>query len=194
MFQLNCHVYTYCPITFEGTNILIKAKDTKGISSLYIFSHTLLSSFSFYSFFLLTVYLFILFRENGKLENLSAHHQSGGVLQKIYFLLLWCSPPPPSGYLNLEILVLQERSVSTIVYLVSLQDLTNCPFRVVDEINQGLLLFEVNSFLIDLTWHSRDLCWILIRDGPNKWKEDVSATSESSKQAKYTTVSTEYYH
>ncbi|KAK2440243.1 structural maintenance of chromosomes protein [Trifolium repens] len=49
------------------------------------------------------------FRENGELEVLSAHHQSGG-----------------------------ERSVSTIVYLVSLQDLTNCPFRVVDEINQGM--------------------------------------------------------
>ncbi|WVZ24282.1 hypothetical protein V8G54_002826 [Vigna mungo] len=49
------------------------------------------------------------FRENGQLKVLSAHHQSGG-----------------------------ERSVSTIVYLVSLQDLTNCPFRVVDEINQGM--------------------------------------------------------
>ncbi|KAL2330753.1 hypothetical protein Fmac_018334 [Flemingia macrophylla] len=49
------------------------------------------------------------FRENGQLQNLSAHHQSGG-----------------------------ERSVSTIVFLVSLQDLTNCPFRVVDEINQGM--------------------------------------------------------
>ncbi|XP_057458150.1 structural maintenance of chromosomes protein 5-like [Lotus japonicus] len=49
------------------------------------------------------------FRENSQLQILSAHHQSGG-----------------------------ERSVSTIVYLVSLQDLTNCPFRVVDEINQGM--------------------------------------------------------
>ncbi|KAM0865515.1 hypothetical protein ACQ4PT_043219 [Festuca glaucescens] len=48
------------------------------------------------------------FRQNGQLQVLSAHHQSGG-----------------------------ERSVSTILYLVSLQDLTNCPFRVVDEINQG---------------------------------------------------------
>ncbi|RHN55174.1 putative structural maintenance of chromosomes protein [Medicago truncatula] len=48
-------------------------------------------------------------QENGQLKVLSAHHQSGG-----------------------------ERSVSTIVYLVSLQDLTNCPFRVVDEINQGM--------------------------------------------------------
>ncbi|KAM0865517.1 hypothetical protein ACQ4PT_043219 [Festuca glaucescens] len=49
------------------------------------------------------------FRQNGQLQVLSAHHQSGG-----------------------------ERSVSTILYLVSLQDLTNCPFRVVDEINQGM--------------------------------------------------------
>ncbi|KAH9710042.1 Structural maintenance of chromosomes protein 5 [Citrus sinensis] len=48
-------------------------------------------------------------RQSGQLEVLSAHHQSGG-----------------------------ERSVSTILYLVSLQDLTNCPFRVVDEINQGM--------------------------------------------------------
>ncbi|ONK78428.1 uncharacterized protein A4U43_C02F18660 [Asparagus officinalis] len=45
----------------------------------------------------------------GQLQVLSSHHQSGG-----------------------------ELSVSTILYLVSLQDLTNCPFRVVDEINQGM--------------------------------------------------------
>ncbi|KAK4253755.1 hypothetical protein QN277_010391 [Acacia crassicarpa] len=49
------------------------------------------------------------FRPTGQLQVLSAHHQSGG-----------------------------ERSVSTILYLVSLQDLANCPFRVVDEINQGM--------------------------------------------------------
>ncbi|KAM7268547.1 hypothetical protein ACFE04_010713 [Oxalis oulophora] len=49
------------------------------------------------------------FRQAGQLQVLSAHHQSGG-----------------------------ERSVSTILYLVSLQDLTFCPFRVVDEINQGM--------------------------------------------------------
>ncbi|XP_044489000.1 structural maintenance of chromosomes protein 5 isoform X3 [Mangifera indica] len=55
------------------------------------------------------------FRQTGQLEVLSAHHQSGG-----FFFLL------------------KERSVSTILYLVSLQDLTNCPFRVVDEINQGM--------------------------------------------------------
>ncbi|KAL2461210.1 Structural maintenance of chromosomes protein 5 [Abeliophyllum distichum] len=49
------------------------------------------------------------FRQTAQLQVLSAHHQSGG-----------------------------ERSVSTILYLISLQDLTNCPFRVVDEINQGM--------------------------------------------------------
>ncbi|KAJ4970229.1 hypothetical protein NE237_003328 [Protea cynaroides] len=49
------------------------------------------------------------FRQTGQLQVLSAHHQSGG-----------------------------ERSVSTILFLVSLQDLTHCPFRVVDEINQGM--------------------------------------------------------
>lgn len=32
----------------------------------------------------------------------------------------------------------QERSVATMLYLISLQDLTPCPFRLVDEINQGM--------------------------------------------------------
>ena len=31
-----------------------------------------------------------------------------------------------------------ERSVSTMLYLISLQELTKAPFRVVDEINQGM--------------------------------------------------------
>ncbi|KFK28971.1 hypothetical protein AALP_AA7G072000 [Arabis alpina] len=55
------------------------------------------------------IHIKVKFRESAQLEVLSCHHQSGG-----------------------------ERSVSTILYLVSLQDLTNCPFRVVDEINQGM--------------------------------------------------------
>lgn len=54
------------------------------------------------------IHIKVKFRESAELQVLSSHHQSGG-----------------------------ERSVSTILYLVSLQDLTNCPFRVVDEINQG---------------------------------------------------------
>ncbi|KAH9710038.1 Structural maintenance of chromosomes protein 5 [Citrus sinensis] len=69
--------------------------------------------FSYMSSFIRDAIVFIrdaiVGRQSGQLEVLSAHHQSGG-----------------------------ERSVSTILYLVSLQDLTNCPFRVVDEINQGM--------------------------------------------------------
>lgn len=34
--------------------------------------------------------------------------------------------------------LLQERSVSTILYLMSLQSFSRAPFRVVDEINQGM--------------------------------------------------------
>eukprot|EP01027_Heterolobosea_sp_BB2_P006932 GEZU01010378.1.p1 GENE.GEZU01010378.1~~GEZU01010378.1.p1 ORF type:complete len:869 (-),score=268.96 GEZU01010378.1:51-2597(-) len=49
------------------------------------------------------------FRDNEQLSALSAHRQSGG-----------------------------ERSVTTILYLLSLQSLNKCPFRVVDEINQGM--------------------------------------------------------
>lgn len=47
------------------------------------------------------------FHSNTLLHELTAHHQSGG-----------------------------ERSVSTMLYLMSLQELNRCPFRVVDEINQ----------------------------------------------------------
>jgi len=49
------------------------------------------------------------FRDDDTLHTLNAHLQSGG-----------------------------ERSVSTILYLIALQDLTHCPFRLVDEINQGM--------------------------------------------------------
>jgi chromosome segregation ATPase len=48
-------------------------------------------------------------RENESLQILDQHRQSGG-----------------------------ERSVSTIFYLMSLQSLARAPFRVVDEINQGM--------------------------------------------------------
>ena len=39
-----------------------------------------------------------------------------------------------------------ERSVSTMLYLLALQDLTNCPFRAVDEINQVCVV------LVPLLW------------------------------------------
>lgn len=47
------------------------------------------------------------FHSSSQLHELTVHHQSGG-----------------------------ERSVSTMLYLMSLQELNRCPFRVVDEINQ----------------------------------------------------------
>ena len=49
------------------------------------------------------------FRDNEQLQELNAQRQSGG-----------------------------ERSVSTMLYLMALQGNTSCPFRVVDEINQGM--------------------------------------------------------
>ncbi|XP_072038157.1 structural maintenance of chromosomes protein 5-like [Amphiura filiformis] len=49
------------------------------------------------------------FRKTEALRELTSHYQSGG-----------------------------ERSVSTILYLMALQELNRCPFRVVDEINQGM--------------------------------------------------------
>ncbi len=49
------------------------------------------------------------FRDNEQLQALNAQRQSGG-----------------------------ERSVSTMLYLMALQGGSSCPFRVVDEINQGM--------------------------------------------------------
>ena len=42
-----------------------------------------------------------------------------------------------------------ERSVSTMLYLMALQELTKCPFRVVDEINQVGNLKSVNNMFFD---------------------------------------------
>lgn len=47
------------------------------------------------------------FRDAEVLRELTAHHQSGG-----------------------------ERSVTTVLYMMALQELAKCPFRCVDEINQ----------------------------------------------------------
>jgi len=47
------------------------------------------------------------FRDTEQLAELTPYHQSGG-----------------------------ERSVSTVLFMISLQELTCCPFRCVDEINQ----------------------------------------------------------
>ncbi|CAE7024574.1 hypothetical protein CFE70_003482 [Pyrenophora teres f. teres 0-1] len=60
-------------------------------------------------FDLWSVQISVRFRENEPLSILNSHRQSGG-----------------------------ERAVSTIFYLMALQDLAQSPFRVVDEINQGM--------------------------------------------------------
>ena len=64
------------------------------------------------------------FRAKDSLQVLTQFHQSGG-----------------------------EKSVSTILYLMSLQELTRCPFRVVDEINQVLISFiqevKLTLFILD---------------------------------------------
>lgn len=74
------------------------------------------------------------FRHEESLQALNSHLQSGGVCitNTFYYIIIMIN------------WLLQERSVSTMLYLISLQDLTPCPFRVVDEINQvinPLLLF-----------------------------------------------------
>ncbi|RMZ71017.1 structural maintenance of chromosomes 5 smc5 [Pyrenophora seminiperda CCB06] len=60
-------------------------------------------------FDLWSIQISVRFRENEPLSILNSHRQSGG-----------------------------ERAVSTIFYLMALQDLAQSPFRVVDEINQGM--------------------------------------------------------
>ena len=59
------------------------------------------------------------FRANEQLKALTSYFQSGG-----------------------------ERSVSTMLYLISLQELTKCPFRLVDEINQVLCQYFFLSRLL----------------------------------------------
>lgn len=56
------------------------------------------------------------FQATTQLHELTPYHQSGG-----------------------------ERSVSTMLYLMALQELNRCPFRVVDEINQVVITHSLNS-------------------------------------------------
>lgn len=55
------------------------------------------------------VEIMVKFRDNAVLKKLDSHTQSGG-----------------------------ERAVSTVLYMIALQEFTSAPFRVVDEINQGM--------------------------------------------------------
>lgn len=46
---------------------------------------------------------------------------------------------------------MQEKSVGTIMYLMALQNLTKCPFRVVDEINQGMDVYNERKVFSRIT-------------------------------------------
>lgn len=82
------------------------------------------------------------FREHESLTQLDAHRQSGG-----------------------------ERAVSTVFYLMSLQALTRSPFRVVDEINQGM--DPRNERLV----HGR---MVAIATGNDEWEEYYRANLAGS--------------
>ena len=52
-----------------------------------------------------------------------------------------------------------ERSVATFLYLMSLQDIISCPFRVVDEINQGMDAYneaKMHELLVNITTATSD--------------------------------------
>lgn len=66
--------------------------------------------------------IMVRFREQSELCELTPFHQSGG-----------------------------ERSVSTILYMMALQELTVVPFRVVDEINQGKRSTHVGRFCREIS-------------------------------------------
>ena len=72
------------------------------------------------------------FRDNEDLQALTAHRQSGG-----------------------------ERSVSTMLYLMALQGITSCPFRVVDEINQ-VCAWCVCGVCMVCAWCVCDVCMVCV--------------------------------
>ena len=63
--------------------------------------------------------ILVKFHASQKLHVLTAQHQSGG-----------------------------ERSVSTMLYLMALQELTRCPFRLVDEINQVSIYLDTPVWVL----------------------------------------------
>ncbi|XP_045912329.1 structural maintenance of chromosomes protein 5 [Micropterus dolomieu] len=109
------------------------------------------------------------FHSSTQLHELTAHHQSGG-----------------------------ERSVSTMLYLMALQELNRCPFRVVDEINQGMdpvnerrvfdivvrtackettsQYFFITPKLLQNLQYAKEMTVLCVHNGahmlpPNKWDE-----------------------
>ena len=113
--------------------------------SIHPFQHCNISPFSFCflkgenNYDKYGIQIKVKFRARDSLHVLTPFHQSGG-----------------------------ERSVSTMLYLMSLQELTKCPFRVVDEINQVLyirfsitaLTFSQPCFSVQIkqNWQKHELC------------------------------------
>jgi hypothetical protein len=90
---------------------------------LHIFSSEISSLIFFCSTLNSLLFFQVKFRESSEMQQLEGMRQSGG-----------------------------EKSVGTMLYLISLQPLTPCPFRLVDEINQGMdarnerMIFEQGLF------------------------------------------------
>jgi hypothetical protein len=80
------------------------------------------------------------------MQLLGAHTQSGGELSFVFSALCARKSHDINMYATPHTLQMQllgahtqsggERSVATMLYLLCLQQITNCPFRLVDEINQ----------------------------------------------------------
>ena len=76
------------------------------------------------------------FRDSEKLQLLTGERQSGGVshVVHVFALKLTCLP--------------QERSLTTIMYLMSLTEEARTPFSLVDEINQvRWIQFRITMFI-----------------------------------------------
>ena len=84
-----------------------------------------------------SVKISVKFRDSEELQPLNAHRQSGG-----------------------------ERSVSTMLYLMALQGITACPFRVVDEINQVWMSSGSPSVYSPSTIHTHDKTLMVRPDKP----------------------------
>lgn len=67
----------------------------------------------------------------------SIHHDSRRAIWR-------CKKMHLSGLIPLSeySITFQEKSVGTIMYLMAIQNMTCCPFRVVDEINQGMDVYN----------------------------------------------------
>lgn len=72
--------------------------------------------------------ILVKFRDDEKLQLLTSQRQSGGVRTQ------------PMGFFIIKLTYVKERSLTTILYLMSLTEEARAPFSLVDEINQVCIL------------------------------------------------------